>query len=388
MPAFYVNCAKGLEHLLARDLEAAGIKGAKQERAGASFEGTLENAYRLCLYSRVANRVLMPIARFAAPDPKKLYAGMKAIKWSDHLDVHGTLAIDVVSVNSEINHTQFAAQKAKDAIVDQFLSVAGARPSVEFETPSIRIHIHLKDNQAQVSLDLSGQSLHRRGYRADGRMAPLKETLASAILLEMGWAERADRGESLVDLMCGSGTFAIEAALIASHTAPGLMREYFGFVGWKQHDAALWKRLRDEARAQVREKPAKGQRMIGWDQDRYAITAAIENARLAGMTAWVHFEKQELGHGTPPAGPGLVLVNPPYGERLGEVEALKPLYRQIGDVFKKQFPGYAGGVLTGSPILAKEVGLRASQRVPVWNGALESRLLKFELYASTRTPQS
>ncbi len=386
--SFFVTCAKGIEETLATEIR--GLLGREEvavKKAGVSFEGTLADAYRVCLWSRVANRVLLPLGTFACRDEKQLYGGIKNIRWGDHLDVRGTLAVDFAEKDSAITHTHFGALKAKDAIVDQFRSNTGERPSVETHEPSIRINVYLIRDQATVSLDLSGESLHLRGYRTRGEKAPLKETLAASILYLAGWPDAAREGKSLLDAMCGSGTIPLEAAAMAADVAPALGRRYFGFLGWKQHDAGVWSELLSEARVR-REKGLAGSlpQIFGSDESAAALAAATENAKRAGFEKYVHFSRARFEEVSPPAGaaPGLIILNPPYGERLGEEEELKPLYSQIGDSFKKRFSGWTGFVITSSPILAKEVGLQPKQKFPLFNGALECRLFKYELYAGTR----
>lgn len=387
---FYVTTAKGMVELLKTELETISAECAKPakigaaEVAGVKCEGDLEFAYRVCLYSRIANRVLLPLKKFAAPTPEKLYGGAKSIKWSDHMGVNDTFAIDFSSTKSAITHTQYGALKTKDAICDQFRSNTGQRPSVDTLTPSIRINVYVLNDEATISLDLSGSSLHQRGYRQEERLAPMKENLACAVLKLLKWDEISAEKGALVDPMCGSGTLVIEAALMATQTAPGSMRKYFGFKRWKGHDGVLWDRLRDEADARRITDPKKFQTLVGYDLDPRAIKAAWANAEAAGVREFVHFEKRELEQvETPKSEKGVFVVNPPYGERLGEEETLKPLYRRLGDTMKKKFKGYTGGVFTGSPVLAKEVGLSAKRRHVLFNGAIECRLLQYELYAGS-----
>jgi 23S rRNA (guanine2445-N2)-methyltransferase / 23S rRNA (guanine2069-N7)-methyltransferase len=385
--SFFVTTAKGMEELLVEELKTLGIQGVEGKKAGASFQGTLEQAYQACLESRIANRVLLPLKTFTAPTPEKLYGGVKSIRWSDHLGPEKTMAVDVSSSRSEIQHTQFGALKTKDAIVDQLRSIHGSRPSVNVVQPDVRINVYLHENQATVSLDLSGDSLHKRGYREEGGGAPLKENLASAILMLAGWPKVAQAGGALVDAMCGSGTLPIEAAAIALRHAAGLKREYYGFLGWKQHQPAVWQKLRSQAQARYEKASAetKHLKIDGYDRDFRAVRVAIANVEHAGFRGKVHIEKRELEASAPlesrATGPaGIFVVNPPYGERMGEVEELIPLYRQIGDVMKQKFKGWEGYVFTGSPELAKNIGLKASRRFVLYNGPIECRLLKFELF--------
>jgi 23S rRNA (guanine2445-N2)-methyltransferase / 23S rRNA (guanine2069-N7)-methyltransferase len=383
---FFATTAKGMEELLAQEL-AKLFKGTdavvgKPGRAGVPFRGSIESAYRACLWSRVANRVLLPIHHFPSPNPEKLYGGVKAIRWSEHLDARSTIAVDFSATHSQITHSQFGAQKTKDAICDQLRSVQGERPSVDLVAPDIRINVYLRNDEATVSLDLSGDSLHERGYRGDHRLAPLKENLAAAILLLAGYPEVVEKGGGLVDPMCGSGTLPLEAALIATRTAPGLSRRRWGFLAWKKHDPKLWEKLRTEADSERITDPKKLSKIYGFDRDAKAVRAAIENAESAGLKDFIHFEKREFETVAAPAGSetGLFIVNPPYGERLGEEQELVPLYRLIGDTMKKKFGGWKGGVFTGSSVLAKEVGLKADRRHVLFNGPIECRLLTYSLY--------
>ncbi|MBU6375854.1 MAG: hypothetical protein KGQ59_07660 [Bdellovibrionales bacterium] len=390
--SFFATVPLGIEALLKSELEALGATDIHAERAGVRFHSDLKTAYRICLWSRLAGRVLMPIARFPAPDEKKLYGGIRSIRWNDHLDPSGTFAINVTaSLNqkSKLQHTHFAALKAKDAIVDQFRSVSGSRPSVHLDRPKLRIQIHLENSEAIVSIDLSGESLHRRGYRDDAAKAPLKENLAAAILELSGWRDIHKSGGCFVDLMCGSGTLAIEASLMASNTAPGFFREYFGFLGWKQHLHSAWKDLKQEAIDLRITDKKRLPRLYAFDKDGHSLKAARENASEAMCTEMIHFERRELAL-APDISPhlgetGLVGCNPPYGERLENPEELKGLYRLIGDTFKKKASGWKGFVFTGNLDLAKEVGLKASQRFPLFNGSIDCRLLTYELYSGKRS---
>ncbi len=246
MHRLYVTAPAGTADLAAEELAACGVVALKVERGGVAFEGTLEQAYRACLWSRVANRVLLAVAEFPAATPEALYDGVRAVDWSEHLGVDGTLAVACTSGRSAITHTQFAALKVKDAVVDQFRERTGVRPSVDVAAPDVRLNLHLDRDIATLAIDLSGDSLHRRGYRGAQGAAPLKENLAAAMLLRSGWAKlvAADDGElGFVDPMCGSGSLAIEAALIAADVAPGLLRNEFGFLRWRGHDEAVWQRL-------------------------------------------------------------------------------------------------------------------------------------------------
>jgi len=384
---FFATAALGLEPLLAAELVELGALDVKEERAGVGFAGDLRLAYRVCLWSRLASRVLLPLAGFVAGDPDQLYAEAQRIEWSEHLDLERTFAVDCTTVRSAITHSQYGALRVKDAIVDQFRSRLGKRPSVAVERPDLRINLHILKDQATLSIDLSGDSLHRRGYRSDGLYAPLKENLAAAILIRGGWPEIAAAGGALVDPLCGSGTLPLEAALIATDCAPGLLRDYYGFHGWRQFDEALWGAL--VAEAEQRRQDGMARKMapiIGYDDDGRAIKAAWQHAQQAGLDKIIHFEKRSLRDFCAPVGveTGLVAVNPPYGERLGEEAELPALYNLLGAKLAAQCRGWRAAVITSSPQLGRAIGLRAGKINTLYNGALKCQLLQFELDESNR----
>jgi len=370
-----------MEQLLAEELRALGGLSVTETRAGATFEGTLETAYRVCLWSRIANRIMLPLAAFHAPSPEALYEGVHDVDWSSHFNVGDSFAVDFNCSRSQITHSHFGALKVKDAIVDQFRERLGERPSVDLDQPDIRINLYLLRDQATVSLDLSGQSLHRRGYREQGVEAPLKENLAAAILLRAGWPQIASQGGALLDPMCGSGTLPIEAALMAADIAPGLLRDHWGFLRWRQHDEQIWNGLLAEAG----ERRAKGLTRLpgirGFDHDPSAVKIALHNVEKAGLKGKLQIEQRDLGRAAPAEGAskGLVVVNPPYGERLGKESDLTGLYRQLGSVLKQRFGGWQAAVLITNVELGKSLGLRAKKMYSLFNGALECKLLKFDI---------
>ncbi|MCR4300876.1 MAG: bifunctional 23S rRNA (guanine(2069)-N(7))-methyltransferase RlmK/23S rRNA (guanine(2445)-N(2))-methyltransferase RlmL [Sulfuricaulis sp.] len=377
---FFATCPKGIESLLADELRQFGAEIVKETRAGVAFEGPLAIGYRACLWSRLASRMLLPLTSFPAPTPEELYTGVQTIAWKEHLAAEGTLAVDFTTSQSAITHSHYGALKAKDAVIDQLRDEFGVRPSVDTAQPDIRINIYLLRDQATVSLDLSGESLHRRGYRTQTVQAPLKENLAAAILLRAHWPAIAKQGGMLVDLMCGSGTLLIEGAMIATDTAPGLAREYFGFLRWKKHDAAAWSELLDEAHQRRETGLTHLPPIHGYDHDPLAIRAARDNIKRAGLGNLIVAQQRELSACTPEtAATGLVVANPPYGERLGPGSELSALYTEIGTQFKKCFPGWRGAVFTGNPELGKVMGLRAGKLHTLYNGAIECKLLHFEI---------
>ena len=383
--AFFATTAKGMEELLAAELRALGAAAVETRRAGASFAGTLEVAYRVCLWSRIANRVLLPLAAFPAATPQALYEGVQTVRWSDHLDARRTLAVDCATSRSAMAHSHYGALKTKDAIVDQLRAQTGARPSVDVAHPDVRVNVYLHEDRAVVSLDLSGESLHRRAYRQRGAAAPLKETLAAAVLSLAEWPRLAAVGAPLIDPMCGSGTLPIEAALMAARIAPGRNRSHFGFLGWHGHQPGLWRRLRREAEELEIRDPKRLPPIHGYDAAAAPVRVALANVERAGLRGRVHLEKRPLAACEPSlvrgrgAGPGVVVTNPPYGERLGEPGQLTALYAELGDTLRRRFTGWTAYVLTGSPTLGKRIGLRATRRHILYNGAIECRLLVFPI---------
>ncbi len=379
-----------MEPFLRDELISLGASEVKETRAGASFKGSMELAYRVCLWSRMANRVLFPITQFSADTPEALYEGIRGICWEAHLRNSGTLAVDFNTSRSAITHTKYGALKVKDGIVDYFRDKSGTRPSVDLDTPDIRVNVLLLNNEAKVSLDLSGESLHRRGYRTEGALAPLKENLAAAILVKAGWPAIAEAGGTIIDPMCGSGTLLIEAALIAADSAPGLLRPYYGFLKWEQHQPEVWERLIDEAEERERNGFGKMPPIIGYDYDASAIQSALRNVIRAGLTGMIHVEKRELTRCVPSkktsSKPGILIVNPPYGKRIGETQELRPLYSALGRQLKTHFQGWKAAVLTGNPDLGKTMGLRAKEKRVFFNGPVRCDFLEFDI--TPITPES
>ncbi|HEX7325521.1 MAG TPA: bifunctional 23S rRNA (guanine(2069)-N(7))-methyltransferase RlmK/23S rRNA (guanine(2445)-N(2))-methyltransferase RlmL [Rhodanobacteraceae bacterium] len=388
MATFFATCPKGLEYLLRDELAALGAE-AHEALAGVHFEGPLECAYRACLESRLASRVLLPVGEFAAVDADALYAGTGGIDWAQHFAADTTLAIDATGSSGTLTNSMFAAQRVKDAIADQCRARAGARPTIQQARPAIRLNLRLHTGRATLSLDLSGEPLHRRGWRHEQGEAPLKENLASAMLLRAHWPETYAAGGALVDPMCGSGTLLVEAAWMAAGVAPALRRDHFGFLGWRGHDAALWERL--HAAAETRAEA--GLRILrpcffGSDNDPRMIAVATHNLQSAGVAGFVRLERRLAEHLEPPAGQthGLVITNPPYGERLGDLATLPDLYRAFGERLRSAFVGWHAAVLTSVPDLEHALGLRTTRRYALFNGAIECRLALFELQPQPTAP--
>jgi 23S rRNA (guanine2445-N2)-methyltransferase / 23S rRNA (guanine2069-N7)-methyltransferase len=370
--SFFASTPKGLELLLVDELRSLGALDPREKLAGVAFSGDLSIAYKACLWSRLANRVLLQLKQVSANTPEELYAGVQTIAWDQHIRPTNTIAVQFISSQSNITHSLFGAQKVKDAIVDQFRKKFGERPSVQTINPDVSIHVYLHRDIANISIDLSGESLHRRGYRREQGAAPLKENLAAAILLRAGWKDIAKRGGSLIDPMCGSGTLLVEAALMAGEIAPGLLRDYFGFFGWKKHNEAVWNACLAEAKKQQNKNAIPP--IIGYDKDVAAIQIAQSNIKRAGLQDKIRVEKQFLSECSPEKNTGLMVVNPPYGERLNDPE-LPELYTELGNILKQHFIGWKAAVFTGNPEIAKNMGFRLARHYALFNGAIPCKLL-------------
>ena len=387
---FFVTCPRGVEDLLAQECEAAGITQWVQTVAGIEFSADLEHAYRLCLWSRLASRVLLRLSTCDANDYDELYGAALAIDWSQHMEVHNTFAIDCFTAHETLNNSHFATLRVKDAVVDQFMEQAGERPNIERDRPDIRINVYIGKNttagqhNAAIYLDLAGQPLHVRGYRQHGGDAPLKENLAAAILLRCKWPGVVANNGALFDPMCGSGSFLIEAAYMALNRAPGLLREYYGFLGWKQHSAQLWESVLEQARAAERpldSLPA----LLGCDVSAKTLEIAQGNVSAAGFEHHIELQVMDSLEELPalPETKGLVLCNPPYGKRLGDVRELKQVYYRLGRMFKQHFAGWEAAVFTADEELARTIGLRAHHKNTLYNGALKCGLYQYHLRAIT-----
>ncbi len=376
---------RGAAAVLAEELEQYGASDIRERSHDVKFQGTLEVGYRACLWSRTATRVLLSLGSIDAKSAESIYEAVKRIDWREHFAPGATLACDCSGGNASIRHTVYGSQLLKDAVCDSLRDATGERPNIKPERPDVLLHLHVEGSEALVSVDFSGESLHRRGYRTEGGRAPLKENVAAAVLLRAGWPEIVERGGLLVDPMCGSGTFLTEAALIAADAAPALERDYFGFKGWRGHDAALWERLREEARMR-RAARVPRRCIIGSDVDADAVRMAIANGEHAGVADWLHVEKRALSDIVAPRGEmGLVVANPPYGERMsapqvGGVESGLPLlYSELGRMLRERFRGWQAAILTGNPPLARNLGIYAKRTHRFFNGAIECRLLRFDL---------
>lgn len=372
---YFATTARGVEEILAAELRRLGCPEPVVERGGVSFRGDRTFCYRANLWLRTASRVLLPVGEFPCATEQDLYGGVRELDWNSWLTPDMTLAVEASLRDSNLTHSGYVALKTKDAVVDAIRERRGRRPSVDTRDPDLRIQVRLFRNRCTVSLDTSGEPLDRRGYRLDRGEAPLRETLAAALVELTGW----DGSVPLVDPLCGSGTIVIEAALRGLGRAPGLLRQRFGFQRWPDFDAERWRQVVAEAAAE-----RAGKSMVtvcGRDRSSEAVATARRNGQRAGVDFCVNLAVADILSLEPPvAGPGVLLCNPPYGQRLGEVEALKGFYRQLGDALKQHWKGYTAYLFTGSQELAKEVGLRPSRRIVLFNGPIECRLLRYELY--------
>lgn len=371
MPKLFATCARGLEPVLADELRALDAADVEPGRGGVAFAGDLGLIYRANLGLRTAIRVLQPILEATVRSPDELYVAVREFDWDRYLTPDHTLAVDANVRDSAITHSKYAALRVKDGICDRFRERCGRRPSVDVERPMVGLNLHLHADRMILSLDSSGDSLHKRGYRPIQTRAPLNEALAAGLLLLTGW-----RGETpLVDPLCGSGTFCVEGTWIALRRPPGLTRKWFGFMGWMNHQVPLWTRVRDQMRGDVLK--ALPHPVLGFDLRADAVAFSEGNARAAGIGNLAKFAQADLADFWPPQGPpGVLICNPPYGERLGETEDLRPLYRTLGEVFGR-CPGWRCFVFTGNSSLAKQIGMKPVRREHLFNGTIDCQFLEF-----------
>lgn len=369
-----------LEPVLAEELRKLGAEDIFKHNRAVSFYGNLETLYKANLCTRTALKIVVPFKKFNARNEYDLYDEVKKIEWENYLDVDGTLAIHTSLSTNYFNHSQFVSQKAKDAIVDRFRDKFGRRPSVDTEKPHLSIAIHIVHDQITISFDSSAESLHRRGYRTEQTLAPINEVTAAGMVMLTEW----DGKGAFIDPMCGSGTILIEAALYARNIAPGLFRKHFGFMYWKGYDAVLWEKLVAEAKSRIKETDTV---FMGSDKTFKAIEIARANIERAGLDEDIRVSNKRFEEVKPPQGVnGLVIMNPPYGERL-PIDEIGNFYKEIGDKLKQDFQGYTAWIISSNVAALKRVGLAASQRLPLFNGPLECKYYKFELYqGSKRAP--
>jgi putative N6-adenine-specific DNA methylase len=374
MNQYFATVARGLEPLAAQELERLGAKDVRPDFTGVHFVGDRTLMYHVNLWARTIFRVLVTVREFPCPNAEQLYQEVQNIPWEHFLQPHNTLAVNATGGNQKLNHTHFTALQVKNAIIDQQRRQFGQRSSVDTENPNVLINVHIYQDRCVLSLDSSGGSLHRRGYRPAMGLAPLKETLAAALLELAEW----EPSLPFLDPLCGSGTLPLEASLKALNIAPGVFRQHFGFESWHDHDRVLWEQLlKDAEDGELDELKAP---IAGSDRDPDILSQARLNADYCGVGQLVTFTQTELSQVEAPADYGVIICNPPYGERLGDAKELGEFYKLLGDVFKQRFKGWTAFVLAGNKELAKQVGLKASRRIPIYNGSIPCTLMKYELY--------
>ena len=379
-----VTCGRGCLGALRRELAALGHPGTRDFTPTAvGVEGDLREALKLNLWLRSANRVLFEVAAFRVRNPDELYAAASTLPWEEWLAPGAPFHLHGDAEAPGLRDPRFALLRCKDAIADRFVRKTGARPDSQSDPDGAAcIALHWRDGVARLHLDTSGVPLSRRGYRLRPWIAPLRENLAASILLESGWDPAED---AFAGPMCGSGTLAIEAAWMAMRRAPGLHRESYAFQRLRDWPADAWRGLLDAARRRCLPMPAVP--IAASDIDPRAVEIARDNAERAGMARHIAFSVRDFRRAEVPRAPGLVAMNPEYGERMGLEERLGPLYEAIGDDLKSRCAGLRAAVISGNPELAKRIGLRPSRRIPMWNGPIECRLLLYELYSGTRDPR-
>lgn len=374
MNQYFATVARGLEDIAAAELKNLGAKEVTTSFTGVYFSGDKELLYKVNLWSRIIFRVLVPIAKVKSFNAEQLYRSVQQIDWSEYLDPEMTLAVNCTGKNKQLNHSHFTALQIKKAIVDQQQKHYGRRSDIETKSPDLLVNAHLDNNRCVISLDSSGSSLHRRGYRPAVGLAPLKESLAAALIQLTEWTPEI----AFYDPLCGSGTLPIEATLKALNIAPGLYRDNFAFQNWLDYDETLWDKLVTQANNQ--QQFEINVPIIGSDNNAEVLNQAKDNAQNCNVANYIQFIQQNLSQITAPAEKGIIICNPPYGERLGNVTELEQLYQTLGDIFKQRFTGWTAYILTGSKHLSKKVGLRTAKRISVYNGSLPCTLLKYELY--------
>lgn len=381
--SFLATCPVGLGSVLTTELSELGASDVRETPAGVYFSGSLALAYRVCLWSRLANRILVRISDTAVASADDVYSSARAVRWSEHLSIKTRFTVEFRGQTNYIKNTHFGALKVKDGIVDFFRDREGVRPSVDPKQPDLRIVAQLSKGRLTLSLDLSGESLHRRGYRLEGGKAPLKENVAAAVLMRAGWPKIAEQGGSLIDPMCGSGTLLIEAALMALSIAPGLARNRFGFHGWLGHQEDQWRAIRADAESRRGNELPENVEIRGYDGDVGAIKRAEENVKRMGLASQVRVRARQLSEVARPTHremiEGLVVVNPPWGERLSNHEAVKKLYAALGRTLHNEFAGWQAAVIAADAQHARAVGLRSYKNYKLKSGPLDIGMYLFDL---------
>ena len=371
---FLAKTLKGLEEVLATELVNLGADNVEIQRRAVRFSGDKRLLYKANLHLRTALRILMPVAAFKAGTPDKIYEELRKLEWDQWMDVTNTFAIDstVFSDDSKLQHSRFIEYRVKDAVVDFFREKTGKRPSVNVEQPDFHFNIHVAGNQCTLSIDSSGESLHKRGYRSNQTEAPISEVLAAGMLLMAGWDGQSD----FLDPFCGSGTFLIEAALIALNIPPGLFRSSFAFERWKDFDKDLFDELYQDDSAE-----REFQHLIyGSDISGRALRISEENIKSAGLTKYIRLNKIPAAEVNPPSGKCMIVTNPPYGERL-QSDDLFQLYRDFGSTLKHRFPGTSAWIISSQKELHFQIGLKPSRKIELLNGALECLFCRYDIFS-------
>ena len=379
-----ITCSAGLVDYVRQEVEALGYQAGDYHKTGLEVEGDQYDAMRLNLHLRTAYNVLYMLRQFECYSPDELYRNVKDVSWEDIISPAEYLSVVGRINTAHVKNSMYPNLKVKDAIVDRIAEATGSRPDSGKDRDKVVVQFYWKDNFCRLYLNTSGQKLSDRGYRKMPHKAPLRESLAAAIIMATGY----DGSAPLVCPMCGSGTLAIEAALIAGRRAPGLLRSNYGFMHLKFFDEQKWRQMRTDALKKSKTRSGKATfkpaRIIATDIDAGAVEAARKNAMTAGVSHLIDFDVCDFAETTIPSGQGIIIMNPEYGMRLGEIEKLSDTYKRIGDFFKQKCAGYTGYIFTGNPVLSKKVGLRTSRRIEFYNGNIECRLLKYELYAGAK----
>jgi 23S rRNA (guanine2445-N2)-methyltransferase / 23S rRNA (guanine2069-N7)-methyltransferase len=357
--------------MLADELQALGLQNIKNNPHGVFGDASLTTIYQIALWSRLANRLHLVLFSGDASRSESLYQTCYQFDWNSVFSADCSFRVNFHGISSQLRNEMYSGQVVKDAIVDYFRKISGERPNIDKKEAQVEVVAHLKHDKVTVSLDLVGYSLHQRGYRLEQGIAPIKENVAAALLMRSNWNEVHQNGGAFADIMCGSGTIPIEAALMASNTAPGLLRQDQAFPFWKQHDANLWQQLRQQAQSEVK---LPSVQLSASDENGHMIEVAKANAKRAGMAEYITFQKKNLKQVQNTCSHGLLVINPPYGERIGDQLDLIPLYSQLGQVFHQQFQGWQASVITSDPMLAKAMGLRAFKQYAIYNGSLPCQL--------------
>ena len=371
--SFFASCPRGLEGLLLQELSSFGAEAPAQAPGGVAFSGTWEIGYRANLWSRIASRVLWRVGEFSYQNERDLYDAARAIAWPKYFSVQKSIRVNVTAQKSPLKSLEFATLKVKDAVCDLFRDKVGSRPDVDRAAPDVRIHAFLEEAKGILYLDTSGEALFKRGWRMDIADAPIRENLAAGVVMLSGW--KFD--QPLLDPMCGGGTLLSEAAAMARGRAPGAKRS-FGFEKLNVFEAKLWDQVKNEQLT-----TPVGPRLYGSDTDPEALTAARRNLGAAGVERWVKLEQADILERAAPEPAGVMVANPPYGERIGSPEELAALYPKLGDALKKKFAGWNCFFFTADQRMAKLIRLQPSRRTPLWNGAIECRLYEFRIVSGS-----